>query len=248
MSSELNDVTANSKDMFKQSQETVNITDKGSETLNTLIAQMREINTAVEEIAGTIKNLEFRSQEISNIVALITDISEQTNLLALNASIEAARAGEHGRGFSVVAQEIRNLAEQTKESAAKISNTVHDIQADTDKASVTMDKGTEKVKQGMGAANEVSSSFELIRDAIRQVLDKVKEVTSAADKMDKESNVIVKEIESIKVITEKNAIISQESSAMSQEQLGATEEMAASSQNLTALAEELSRITAGFKL
>lgn len=244
----INNVVTNSKDMFRQSQETVNITGKGSEMLNTLIDHMKDINMVVEEIAGTIRNLELRSQEISSIVELITDISEQTNLLALNASIEAARAGEHGRGFSVVAQEIRNLAEQTKESAAKISNTVHDIQINTDNAAKTMNKGTEKVIKGMSAADEVSSSFELIRNAIIHVLDKVKEVTVAADQMEKGSEGMVEEIRLIKNIAEENAINSQQSSAMSQEQLGATEEMAASSQNLSMLAEELENITTSFKL
>lgn len=244
----LKNVAVDSKDMFKQAQETEKITSKGSEILNTLIVQMKEINIVVEEIADTIQNLEFRSREIGSIVELIKDISEQTNLLALNASIEAARAGEHGRGFSVVAQEIRKLAEQTKESASKISSTVHDIQVDTDTAANQMDKGAEKVKQGMDAANGVNSSFELIRNEILHVLDKVKEVTASAEQMEKGSDGMVKEIQLIKTIAEENTIISQQSSEMSQEQLSATEEIAASSENLSTLAEELKNISAAFKL
>lgn len=248
ISTGLKNVALNSKDMYRQSEYTVNVTGDGLEILQTLTAQMKDINNAVQEIAETINNLELRSNEIGSIVQLITDISEQTNLLALNASIEAARAGEHGRGFSVVAQEIRNLAEQTKESASRISTTVHDIQLDTERAAESMDKGTAKVSQGMAAANKVNEAFSLIRTAMDQVMDKVKSVAADVEHMGKGSDETVKEMDLIKTIADESVTSSQQNAAMSQEQLGATEEMAASSQSLANLAEELNEIISVFKL
>lgn len=248
ISTGLKNVAVNSREMFNQSEETVDITNNGLQILQTLTVQMKDINTVVNEIADTIRNLELRSNEIGSIVALITDISEQTNLLALNASIEAARAGEHGRGFSVVAQEIRNLAEQTKESAARISTTVRDIQIDTDKAAGSMDKGIEKVSKGMVAADKVNEAFSHIRKAMEQVLDKVQNVAADVEQMGKGSEEMVREMEFIKTIANDSAVNSQQSSAMCQEQLAATEEMSASSQSLSELAEELNQIIAVFKL
>ncbi|WP_335582714.1 methyl-accepting chemotaxis protein [Paenibacillus bovis] len=127
---------------------------KGNEVVNEVTNQMSLISESVHETAKAVELLESRSQEIGNILGIITGISGQTNLLALNASIEAARVGEHGKGFAVVAGEVRKLAEQSSESANQISSLIAEIQTEIQNAVTSMKKGTLEVEHGMSIANQ----------------------------------------------------------------------------------------------
>jgi len=114
----------------------------GGQTIELAIAQMGKIETTVNSSAQVVSKLGERSKEIGQIVATISGIAGQTNLLALNAAIEAARAGEQARGFTVVAEEVRKLAEQSQEATKKIAVLIGEIQGDTDNAVVAMNNGT----------------------------------------------------------------------------------------------------------
>src|SRR5690606_11856508 len=122
-------------------------------------------------------HLGARSKEIEQIVTVITQIADQTNLLALNAAIEAARAGEHGRGFAVVADEVRKLAEQTKESSEHIQQLIDRILHETEEAVVSIDETVEQSNKGIAAIQSVNQMFDEIQKSIMEVTGQVQEVS-----------------------------------------------------------------------
>ena len=161
---------------------------KGSENANTsamsgagivqeTIVVMNHINERVKESAGIIKKLGSRSEQIDEVIGLINDIADQTNLLALNAAIEAARAGEHGRGFAVVADEVRKLAERTTEATREIGTTIQAMQTETKNAVVSMEEGVVEVEKG---TNEASKSEDALKDILSQVGTVTNEINQIA--------------------------------------------------------------------
>ena len=128
----------------------------------------------LSDTATVIRHLEDQSKEIGKIIEVITGISDQTNLLALNAAIEAARAGEHGKGFAVVADEVRKLAEQSKESADQITTLVQEIQEHTDHAVTVMGKGTNEVELGITVVQDTGEGFKRILQSLIRYLRKFK--------------------------------------------------------------------------
>lgn len=137
-----------SEEIYNSSKDVLSITEEGSQLMDESAQQMKRINEAVKDSVDKIENLAKQSQEISKLVVVIQDIADQTNLLALNAAIEAARAGENGRGFSVVAEEVRKLAEQVAGSIADISRIVQNIQTETNVVTKTLQAGYEEVEEG----------------------------------------------------------------------------------------------------
>ena len=129
----------------------------GSEVINHSILQMNSVHDVVEETSKVINKLVTRTQQIDTALAAITNIAEQTNLLALNAAIEAARAGENGKGFAVVAAEVRDLAEQSKESAKEVNHLIKSIQQDTQDTVNVMRKGQQKAVEGKSCPQSESN-------------------------------------------------------------------------------------------
>jgi twitching motility protein PilJ len=141
---------------------------------------MQRIRASVQATAKKIKSLGDRSLEISDIVKVINDITEQTNLLALNAAIEAARAGEAGRGFAVVADEVRKLAEHSRTATKDISALIKSIQAETNEAVVVMEEGTREVEVGAKLADQAGKALEAISSVVRQSAELVQEISLAS--------------------------------------------------------------------
>ena len=123
---------------------------------------MQGIATEVQSSADTINALGKKSETIGEIIAVINDIADQTNLLALNAAIEAARAGEHGRGFAVVADEVRKLAERTTEATEEVSQSINGIQGETGSAVKLIESGSERVTRGVDLASQAGTALESI--------------------------------------------------------------------------------------
>ena len=149
-------------------QQTAGKAQEGSAVADKTVRQMNEIAKAVEESSKIVEELGENSKEIGSIVEVISNIAAQTNLLALNAAIEAARAGEHGKGFAVVADEVRKLAEGSQQSVQKIEQIITTIQATTEKAVITMNRGYELVKDGRNNVEETGKSFHEIVTMIQQ--------------------------------------------------------------------------------
>ncbi|WP_144660830.1 methyl-accepting chemotaxis protein [Bacillus tropicus] len=155
----------------------------GSEVINHSILQMNSVHDVVEETSKVINKLVTRTQQIDTALAAITNIAEQTNLLALNAAIEAARAGENGKGFAVVAAEVRDLAEQSKESAKEVNHLIKSIQKDTQDTVNVMQKGQQKAVEGKEAAYKANQTFLSIMRDIDKITDQIQEVSAATEEM-----------------------------------------------------------------
>jgi len=179
-----------------------------SETIN----GMNRIAQSVRESAKTIESLGQRSQQIGDIIKVIDDIANQTNLLALNAAIEAARAGEQGRGFAVVADEVRKLAEKTTAATKEISEMIKGIQDETKMAVESMQIGTKEVEEEVRLANQAGTSLQQIVVAVQDVTDMIQQIATAAEEQSAAGDEISASIESIAKITEQTVANAQESS------------------------------------
>lgn len=220
----------------------------GNESLQQMIHQMEVIHNAVADSALGIKKLGNLSQEIGNIIAVITGIADQTNLLALNAAIEAARAGEHGQGFAVVADEVRKLAEQSRDSADQIAGLINQIQEDTTEAVNVMEIGTKEVAAGKVIVDETGIRFEKILLSIEQVTAQIQEVSAISEEMSASVEEVNASIEEMASIAQFSASNTQNVASASEEQLASMEEITASATSLSKMAEDLQVIVNQFKL
>lgn len=231
-----------------ESENTRRLTVNGSDLMEKSVDQMREIDSIVTESVDKVIQLTNQSNEISNIVSVIRDISEQTNLLALNASIEAARAGEHGRGFAVVAEEVRKLAEQVGSSVEDITKIVSVIQIDSESVKVSLEDSYEQVQQGMGNIQNTSDTFRQIDESISHVASSIQEITNELTTMLGVGQNLSASVEEIASISEQSAAGVEETSASAEEVSSSMEEIMTSSADLTELANELNGLLGQFKL
>jgi methyl-accepting chemotaxis protein len=241
-------IAGHSEDMLRSAEEAAQLTKDGSSSVTNVVNQMNEINDSVIKTTSIIQNLGNRSHEIRTITELITTIADQTNLLALNAAIEAARAGEHGKGFAVVADEVRKLAEQSKLSADKITGMIGLIQTETTEAVISMEAGNKKVSKGLSYTEETNKAFRQIEHSIQKVSEKVGNVSSSVEELQALSDQIILSINHVKQIAEQIVVASKESSSASEEQLATIEEVSSSAQSLSNLAEELQSVVRHFKI
>ena len=241
--SEMNDgihqITENSEEMLQITEKTSVLTREGGEIIDLVVEQMNQINQSVTKASTSIISLRERSNEISQIIEIITGVAEQTNLLALNAAIEAARAGEHGKGFSVVAEEVRKLAEESKKSANQITVMINHIQKEANQSVQMMSEETSLVEHGLKETENAHETFALISQAMNEVTDKVVEVSSSVQQLMAVSKQILESVDFAKRVAEKSVLSSQESAAATQEQFAAMEEVAASAQFLSQMAFNL---------
>jgi len=169
-------VVARAQDVARTSQRTVEISLAGRETVQAAIAGMEQIKQRVEAIAGNILALSAHTQQIGDIITTVSDLAAQSNMLALNAAVEAARAGEQGKGFAVVAQEVRSLAEQSRQATAQVRTILQEIQAATNTTVMTTEEGTKGVEEGVGLATQAGA-------VIEQLAEVIDESTQAAAQM-----------------------------------------------------------------
>lgn len=248
MSKNIEQFANTTNQVFKQSAEATEKAGDGSNAIDKAVNQMAQIEQAVDTSAQVVTKLGERSKEIGQIVDTISGIASQTNLLALNAAIEAARAGEQGRGFAVVADEVRKLAEQSQQAAKQIALLITEIQKDTDKAVLTMHDGTREVKIGAEVVDVAGKAFKEIVTLVTQVSDRVREISSSTNQMSHGSQQIVTAMNKIDEMSKKVAGESQMVSAATEEQSASMEEITSASQSLLQAAQELQNEVAKFKL
>lgn len=220
----------------------------GNEAIGQAISQMKSINHTVNGLSGVVRGLGEKSNEIGQIIESITNIASQTNLLALNAAIEAARAGEQGRGFAVVADEVRKLAEESAKSAQQIASLISSIQGQTHEAVQSMEQATEEVDTGITVVNKAGESFQQIQHSVSQVANEIQEVSIAIEQISKSTDQIVSNVDVIAEVSETVSAGTQNVSAASEEQLASMEEIASSSSALSQMAEDLQVMINKFKV
>ncbi|MDP2832809.1 MAG: methyl-accepting chemotaxis protein [Pseudomonadota bacterium] len=208
--------------------------EEGGRIIHEAASEMRRIAEAVNATAGTIRQLEDYSGQISSIVGVIKDIADQTNLLALNAAIEAARAGEQGRGFAVVADEVRKLAERTANSTQEITAMIGKIQQGTQRAAQEMESGVQRVNDGVNLAHKAGDSVTSIRASAEKVTHAVDDINLALKEQAVAAREIAQKVERI-------AQGAEESSA-------AVNQTAASAEQLRMLSSDLQQLTGRFRV
>lgn len=234
MSQTVIDIAKNTSSIASSSVNTSKTAKNGEEIVNKSVQEVKAIAQTVSESAGFMASLGERSKQIGDIVSVIKDIADQTNLLALNAAIEAARAGEQGRGFAVVADEVRKLAERTTKATSEIGSMIGAIQDEVDKAVGSMNEGTKRVETGVEYSTNAGNALRDIVKSVENLQSMVQQIASATEEMSTVSEQINSDIETI-------ANVSRETSTGS-------EQIAESSSDLAKLASNLSNMVRQFKV
>ena len=227
-------VSKNASDSADVARNSVNIAHKGGETVRKTISGMESIREQIQETSKRIKRLGESSQEIGDIVSLITEISDQTNILALNAAIQASMAGEAGRGFAVVADEVQRLAERTGDATKQIEALVKTIQTDTNEAISSMEQSTSNVVEGANLAENAGNALDKIEKVSTNLAQRILQISNSTQKHAKDSVSITEIMNEIQQITLKTS----EGSIETSESIG----------DLSGLVKALHRSVAGFKL
>jgi methyl-accepting chemotaxis protein len=234
MTATIVETAKNASDATNSSKNASDIAAKGGDIVSDTIVGMQRISDVVSKSAASIRELSNSSDKIGEIVEVIDDIADQTNLLALNAAIEAARAGEQGRGFAVVADEVRKLAERTGKATSEISSMVKGIQDETTEAVRSMELGISEVDKGRAMADQAGNSLEEIVRVSQQVMDMIQQIATAAEEQSTASEEITKNIEQIAVVTRETA--------------KGTEQSAAATEQLNRQAEGIQKLISAFKI
>ncbi len=276
VSASVSQVAENAKTAAEGSSQASESAQKGAGMAQQTVEGMEKIRTTMGIASDRVTELGERSNEIGKIVATIDDIAAQTNLLALNAAIEAARAGEQGRGFAVVADEVRKLAERSSGATKEIADLITGIQSGVAEAVKAMEEGNKEVDSGYQLATDAGESLGEILKTVNEVGQQVSEIaeaagdlsristemvkvtdgvssaveqnTAATEEMSANSGQVSKSIESVAGVAEENSAATQQVSAAAQEMSAQVEEVVANAQSLSQMSEELKQNVAMFKL
>ena len=245
---DVEDVKEMSDKMDDQADDVMDNIDEGNDSIFNSIGQVQEVKEQSSAVSEKIHELGNLSEEIGNIVELINDISAQTNLLALNAAIEAARAGEAGRGFSVVADEIRELAEESSDATEQIAGLINDIQAGVKNTVNQMEKAEDAVDNSVDAIETTENSFDKINDAAKNLKGLIEKISGAAEQMADRSNNVSASIEEISSVSEEASSNAEEVAATSEEQSASTQEIVNAAEELASMAQRLSETVDKFEI
>ena len=234
MSASVVEVARQAVTAAENADESGKVAEDGGSVVGETVLTMQEIRESVLNSSKIVAELGRRGDEIGEIIAVINDIADQTNLLALNAAIEAARAGEHGRGFAVVADEVRKLADRTTEATEEVAKTIRAIQSETRVAVEHMEGGSERVERGVSRASQAGESLDGIVARTRDVASMIRSIAAAAEQQSAAGTQISRGVEGISAVTNEAAT-------------GAAEAASAAEQ-LSEKAEDLRRLVGQFRV
>ncbi|MFD2443294.1 methyl-accepting chemotaxis protein [Bacillus sp. CGMCC 1.16607] len=244
----VNEATESGEVIRKSSNDVLVMTQKGNTLMRESQQQMVKINHIMKSSVDKVQGLDDQTKQISKLVKVIHEIAGQTNLLALNAAIEAARAGEHGRGFAVVADEVRKLAEQVSFSVSDITKIVQGIQTESNNVVHSLQAGYSEVEEGTNQIEITGQTFKEIYEAVTLMTDKVKEISDSLEQVAKSSVSMNASIENIASISEESAAGIEQTSASVTQTNHSMEEISENAGALAELSDQLNSMISKFKL
>lgn len=272
----IDNVVTSAKNVAESAEITRKVADQGVAAVDKTVGGMENIKNKALETADKINELGKHSDQIGEIIQVIDDIAEQTNLLALNAAIEAARAGEHGKGFAVVADEVRKLAERSSKATKEIAELITNIQGLTGGAVRVVTESSTDVEQGFDlaveagnalkailtnvedtynqvraitvSAEDISNGSQEVSRAVESVSDIARQNTEATQELKQVAGLVVSSMDTIAAITEESSASAEEVSASTEEMTAAVEEISTSAQALSATADKLNELVGQFKI
>ncbi|RSD27358.1 methyl-accepting chemotaxis protein [Mesobacillus subterraneus] len=248
VSSQLLEVNDSLKETLQKTSSTKDKIEQGKHYAFSVTEQMDQINEKVTELSKVIHSLKNNSQEIHRIIEIITDISNQTNLLALNAAIEAARAGEHGKGFGVVAQEVRKLAEQSAGAAESIRDILQQTEKETILAVSMMDESQNTVHKGNELVEKVATTFAEIAQSIEEVSRNGNNVSGAVENANEKMEFMAQSANEVITASTRSAQFLEQVAATTEEQNATMQELLESSGKLSSMSDDLRKSISSFKL
>ncbi len=243
ISNTIHEIAENAKSSAKAAGEAAQTARTGAQTVEDTVTGMNSIKEKVGVSVEKVQEMGERSSQIGSIVETIEEISSQTNLLALNAAIEAARAGEHGKGFAVVADEVRKLAERSSDATKEIAELIVGIQASVEEAITAMNDGAKEVESGVERAGQSGVALESILTAVEAVNNQVSSIAESAQNIYTSATELDNSMGSVSAVVEENTAATEEMSASSTEVTSAIEIIASTSEETSASIEEVSAST-----